>query len=179
MKAEKITVFTWNALFWIIMLFISINAVAKSFLQERQGRQLYYYFLASPQAIIVSKMFYNFLLMVIFSGICFFFYSVILGNPVQDNLYFLWAVLLGAMGFSSSLTLISAITSKASANASLMAVLSFPVIIPMLLMLLKLSKNAIDGLDRSVSQDEIVILVSVNLMLAAISYILFPYLWRS
>lgn len=178
-KAEKITVFTWNALFWIIMLFISINAVAKSFLQERQGRQLYYYFIASPQIIITAKMVYNFLLMTIFSAICFLFYSIILGNPVQDKLYFCLAILLGAMGFSSSLTLISAITSKASANASLMAILSFPIVIPMLLMLLKLSKNAIDGLDRSVSLDEIVILVSVNLMLAAISYILFPYLWRS
>jgi len=32
----------WNGLFWVIQLFISINAVAKSFLQEGRGRMLYF-----------------------------------------------------------------------------------------------------------------------------------------
>ncbi|WP_206685196.1 hypothetical protein, partial [Escherichia coli] len=31
----------WNSLFWILQLFICINAVAKSFLQEHRGRMLY------------------------------------------------------------------------------------------------------------------------------------------
>ncbi|HEY1008411.1 MAG TPA: ABC transporter permease, partial [Sphingobacteriaceae bacterium] len=44
---------TWNALFWIIMLFASVNAISKSFVQENRGRQLYYYTLASAQAIIL------------------------------------------------------------------------------------------------------------------------------
>ena len=33
----------WNGLFWVIQLFICINAVAKSFLQESRGRMLYFY----------------------------------------------------------------------------------------------------------------------------------------
>src|ERR1700744_2594347 len=41
----------WNILFWIIMLFASVNAVAKSFMQESRARLLYYYTIASPQAI--------------------------------------------------------------------------------------------------------------------------------
>src|SRR5690606_19352162 len=52
---------TWNALFWIIMLFASINAVSKSFLQESKGRQLYIYTIASPHALIISKTIYNIL----------------------------------------------------------------------------------------------------------------------
>src|SRR5579862_6118483 len=31
----------WNVLFWIIILFASVNAIAKSFLQESRGRMLY------------------------------------------------------------------------------------------------------------------------------------------
>ncbi|MGB1243273.1 MAG: heme exporter protein CcmB, partial [Chitinophagales bacterium] len=53
----------WMTLFWIIMLFASVNAVAKSFLQESPDRQLYYYTLVSPEAIILSKMVYNVLLL--------------------------------------------------------------------------------------------------------------------
>ena len=33
----------WNGLFWVIQLFICVNAVAKSFLQESRGRMLYFY----------------------------------------------------------------------------------------------------------------------------------------
>lgn len=178
-KSNQLSPITWNALFWIILLFVSVNAIAKSFIQESRNRQLYYYTIASPQAILLAKMIYNILLMLIFSVVTFLFYSIVLGNPVLDMLFFFLALVLGAVGFSGTFTLISGIASKANSGASLMAILSFPVILPILLMLIRLSKNAMDGLARSVSMDEIYILVSVNIMLAAISYVLFPYLWRS
>src|SRR6201990_1292098 len=57
----------WNVLFWIIMLFASVNAIAKSFMQESKSRLLYYYSIASPRAIILSKTFYNVLLMSLLS----------------------------------------------------------------------------------------------------------------
>jgi heme exporter protein B len=74
--------------------------------------------------------------------------------------------------------MISAIASKANNNATLMAILSFPVIIPLLILIIKLSKNAMDGLDRSVSYDEIGVLCAINGIVIVISLILFPYLWR-
>ena len=178
-RSDELSPITWNAVFWIIMLFVSINAMAKSFADEQRGRHYYYYSLASPQAIMLSKMLYNSLLMIVFSATALLFYSMVLGNPVEDMAFFFLAIFLGAVGFSSALTLISGIAYKAAAGASLMAILSFPVILPMLLMIIKLSRNAIDGLARSASYDEIVTLMSVNVMLAAISYVLFPYLWRS
>jgi heme exporter protein B len=51
--------------------------------------------------------------------------------------------------------------------------------IPLLLVVMKISKNAIDGLDPTVSYDEVVILLAINGIVASLSYILFPYLWRS
>src|SRR2546425_12374837 len=54
---------TWNALFWIIMLFAAVNAIAKSFLTESRGRQLYFYSIASAQSVILSKVIYNMALM--------------------------------------------------------------------------------------------------------------------
>jgi heme exporter protein B len=59
-----------------------------------------------------------------------------------------------------------------------MAVLSFPVIIPLLVVLLKFSKNALDGLDRSVSLNEIWVLLAINGIVVSVSLLLFPYLWR-
>ncbi|WP_017257417.1 heme exporter protein CcmB [Pedobacter arcticus] len=168
----------WNALFWIIMLFAAINAITKSFVQESKGRLLYYYQIASPQAIIIAKIIYNMLLMILMSTIALFFYSIVFQNEVGDKLLYFAAVILGAISFSSVFTMISAIASKANNNGTLMAILSFPVIIPVIILIIKLSKNAMDGLDRSVSLDEIGVLTAINLIVITVSLLLFPYLWR-
>ena len=92
---------------------------------------------------------------------------------------YILTLVLGAIGFAASLTLIAGIASKAENSATLMAVLSFPVILPMLLMLLRVSKNAMDGLDRSLSVDEIGTLLAIDAIVLALSWLLFPFLWRS
>ena len=123
---------------------------------------------------------YNTLLLLLLAIICFLFYSLVMGNDVQNGWLFGGNLLLGASGFSVSLTMVSGIAAKASHNSStLMAVLSFPILIPLLLLIMKVSKNAIDGLDPSVSYDEVIILLAINVMVATLAYILFPYLWRS
>ena len=169
---------TWNALFWIIMLFASINTVSKSFLQESKGRQLYIYTIASPLALIISKTIYNVLLMLLVTLIALAFYTAIFNYVPQDMGLYILATVLGSLSFSTIFTMISAIASKAGNGGMLMAILSFPVIIPVIIMLIKLSKNAVDGLDRSVSVDEIVTIIIINVLVTAFSLLLFPYLWR-
>jgi heme exporter protein B len=56
---------TWNALFWITQLFVCINAIAKSFLQESRGRMLYFYTISHPSEFVFAKLLYNVLLMAI------------------------------------------------------------------------------------------------------------------
>lgn len=168
----------WNAVFWIILVFAAINAVAKSFLLESRGRQLYFYTLSSPQAIILAKTLYNMLLMLLIAAVCLVFYVLVFDNPVADMPMYLLAVFLGCLSFASSLTMVSGIASKAGNNFSLMAILSFPVVIPVLILLIKLSKNAMDGLDRSVNTNEIVLLLAINVIVVALALLLFPYLWR-
>lgn len=169
---------TWNALFWIIMLFASINAVSKGFLHESKGQQLYIYTIASPLALIISKTVYNVLLMMLLTLIALFFYVMVFDYVPQDLGLYIIATVLGSLSFSTIFTMISAIASKAGNGGMLMAILSFPVIIPVLIVLIKLTKNAIDGLDRSVSLDEIGLLLIINALVAAVTLLLFPYLWR-
>lgn len=170
---------TWNALYWIIILFSSVNAVAKSFVQEHQGRQLYYYMIAAPESIILSKIIYNTLLTLVLALLGYGVFSLILGNPVQDQTMFVVNLILGAVGLSSCLTMVSGIASKAGNNATLMAILSFPLVIPILLMAISISKNAMDGIDRDLSLDKMLILLAINAIICSTAYILFPYLWRS
>jgi heme exporter protein B len=160
------------------MLFASINAISKSFVQESRGRQLYYYTLASPQAIILSKIIYNTLLMLLLAVIALAVYSLVFKNTIGDPLLYLLSVLIGSLSFATVFTMISGIASRAGNNGTLMAILSFPVIIPLLMLLIKLSKNAMDGLDRSISFNEIGVLAAINVIVITVSLLLFPYLWR-
>lgn len=178
-KSSALNPITWNTLFWIILLFTAVNAIAKSFTQERSGRLLYYYTIASPQAIIISKIIYNCLLMLLLSFSGFVFYAFVMGNPVGDKGLYLVSIFLGSIGFASTLTLVAGIASKAENNAALMAILSFPIVLPMLLMVMKLAKNALDNLDRGSSSDEIMVLLALDAIVITLSVILFPYLWRS
>ncbi|WP_316749988.1 heme exporter protein CcmB [Pedobacter gandavensis] len=174
-STDKVTL---NALFWIIMLFASINAVSKSFLQESRGRQVYIYTIASPLALIISKTIYNSLLMMVLTVIALGFYILVFDFSPEDLGLYLLAALLGSLSFSTIFTMVSAIASKAGNGGMLMAILSFPIIIPVLVVLIKLTKNAMDGLDRSVSLDEIGLLLIINALVMSVSVLLFPYLWR-
>lgn len=168
----------WNALFWIILLFTSISAISKSFTQESKGRQLYYYTLVSAQAVILSKIIYNMLLMLLLSAVAFFAYSTIFKNEIGDTTLYFFTILLGSVSFGTSLTMVAGISAKAGNNGTLMAILSFPILIPIIIVLIKLSKNAMDGLARSVSYDEIGVLLAINLIVITVSLLLFPYIWR-
>lgn len=179
LKTGVVQPVTWNALFWIIILFTAVNSISKSFIQESQGRLLYIYTLARAEHIILAKMIYYSLLMILLSVLGFLLYSLVMGNPIQDFPVFMISAVLGSMGLASALTLLSGIASKAQNSSSLVAILSFPVVIPLLLVLIKCSKNAIDGIDRSLYYDDLGILVGINAIIIALSYMLFPYLWRS
>lgn len=170
---------TWSALFWLAILFSAVNSVAKSFIGEKTGTFIYLYGVASPQAIILSKTIYNSLLCLILAFVGYLLFVLLMQDPVNDHFIFLSGLALTSIGFATSLSLISGIAAKARNSNVLMAVLSFPVVIAVLLMGIKITKNALDGLDPSASVDELLNLAAINSISATLAYLLFPYIWRS
>ncbi|WP_166336355.1 heme exporter protein CcmB [Sphingobacterium chungjuense] len=175
---KSVDTLVWNALFWIILLFASITAISRGFTQETQHRYLYYYSLVNPKALVFSKIVYNSVLMTLISGTAFVVYGTIFKSPIEDLLLYFTAVLLGAISFSSVFTMVSGISAKTGSNSTIMAILSFPVIIPLLIVLIKLSLHAIQGVERAASTSELFVLIAINVITIAISLLLFPYLWR-
>ncbi|WP_018344624.1 heme exporter protein CcmB [Cytophaga aurantiaca] len=170
---------TWNALFWIIVLLASVNAASRSFLLERSSRHYYYYFLASPGAIILSKLIYNIVLLILMAMVGLALFTLMMGNAVQDLTMFIGITIIGASCLAATLTFIAAIAAQTQHSMTLMAVLSFPVVIPVLLILIKVSKSAIDGLERSLAYQDLMVLLAVNVITITVSYLLFPYLWKN
>jgi len=169
----------WNSLFWVIQLFVCVNTVAKSFLQESRGRMLYFYSITSPVEFIIAKLFFNIILMLIMSLVSLLLFFTFLDNPVTESLRFTGIVLLGGTSISLVFTLMSAIAAKAQQNAALIAILGFPVILPQLLLLMRLSKAAFSEVFRDGAVLQLAGLIGlIDLMVIVLAVILFPYLWK-
>ncbi|MCX6314110.1 MAG: heme exporter protein CcmB [Sphingobacteriales bacterium] len=179
LSMDKPDASVWNGLFWVIQLFICVNAVAKSFLQESRGRMLYFYSIASPIEFVIAKILYNIVLMIFMSLISLFLFFMFLENPVSDSLRFMLIVILGGASISIVFTLMSAIAAKANQNAALIAILGFPVILPMLLMLIRLSKSAFGEIFKAGAVLQLAGLIAgLDVLVLAMAIILFPYLWK-
>lgn len=178
-KAGHVDVDTWNTLFWIILLFTAVNSIVKSFIIEPPSRFFYYYQVASPQAVIISKIIYNIALMAIVSALALFVYSIVMGNPVGNFQLFFITILAGAISLSVGLSLISGISSKSNNASTLMVILGFPVVMPILMIMIRLSQIAIAGIETKEITESLLQILGINLILGTLSYMLFPYLWRS
>ncbi len=170
---------TWNALFWVTQLFVCINAVAKSFLQESRGRMLYFFTISHPVEFVMAKILYNMLLMTIMNTVNLLLYLAFMGDPTSNLLQFIGISYLGGLGLSLVFTMLAAIASKAMQQASLMAILGFPIIIPQLLLLVRLSKVAFaETFREGVVSQVVLLLVALDLGIVVLSVILFPFLWK-
>lgn len=168
---------TWIGLFWIIQLFISINAVAKSFLQESRNRMLYYQSIVSPQQFVLAKLLFNSLLMLVMSLLSMLLFSLFLTYPVQKTSAFIGIVFLGGWSLSLVFTFLAAIAAKAQQNAAIMAILGFPIIIPQLLLLMKVSSTVFKA-SSVVPLINIFMLAASNGLVILLAVILFPFLWK-
>ncbi len=169
----------WNALFWITQLFIVVNAVVKSFVGEPTGRFVYYQSIVHPLHYLYAKFFINVLYMAVLGLVSGFVFRLLLGDPVSNAFVFAGIVFLGGTGFALLFTMLSAIASKARQQASLLAILGFPLIIPQLLLVSRLSKFAYGEVFRDGALWQIVGLVlALDLLIMVMASILFPYLWK-
>ena len=168
----------WNGLFWITLLFICINSVARSFLQEGRGRMLYFYTIASPIHFIFSKLIYNSLLMCFMSGLSLLLFTLLLGNPLEHSLLFFGLSCLGGISLSLVFSFLAAIASKAQQPSAIMAILGFPLIIPQLILLMKIANIAFADIVQNGLPELVGLLCGFDIMIIALSYILFPFLWK-
>lgn len=169
----------WNALYWIIQLFVCVNAVAKSFLQESRGRMLYFYSITGAREFIFAKLIYNIILMLLMSLMSLALFFLLLKNPLSKPLVFTAIVCLGSISLSLVFTLLAAIAAKAQQNAALMAILGFPLIVPQLLLIIRLSKVAFGEQFRAGAVLNLTgLVVGLDIMVLVLSVILFPFLWK-
>jgi heme exporter protein B len=117
--------------------------------------------------------------MLLMSVVSLILFTVFLGNPIIDTPRFIGMVCLGGLSLSLVFTLLAAIAAKAQQQAALMAILGFPLIIPQLLLLIKLSKAAFGEIyGAGVVTQITLLLIGLDVLVVALAIILFPFLWK-
>jgi heme exporter protein B len=168
----------WNALFWITQLFVAVNAVAKSFLQESSERFRYYFTLVKPSTFLLAKMIYSIVLMLVMSMVSLLLFNVMLHSPLEQTGLFVAISAVGSLSLSVVFTFLSAIAARANQNASLMAVLGFPLVTPTLMILSNLALKAISPVYQPGWWTLALVLISLDVLVIILGIILFPFLWQ-
>ncbi|TAG14083.1 MAG: cytochrome C biogenesis protein [Sphingobacteriia bacterium] len=168
----------WNGLFWVLQLFVCINAVAKSFLQESRGRMLYFFSITGPIDFVLSKLIFNAILMLLMNGLSLAIFTLLLGNPITKMGTFMLVSFLGGISLSLVFTFLAAIAAKAQQQAAMMAIMGFPLIIPQLLLLMKISSAAFSSVIQAGWWEMVGLLAALDIMIITLAIILFPFLWK-
>jgi len=168
----------WNALFWLTQLFVAVNSVAKSFLQEHPNRFRYYFTLVKPTTFLLAKMIYSVTLMLVMSLVSLLLFSILLGMPLVQVSLFVVISAVGSISLSVVFTFLSAIAARAQQNSALMAILGFPLVTPVLMMLSNLAMKAISPVYQPGWWTLALILLMLDLLVMVLGLILFPFLWQ-
>ena len=169
---------TWNALFWLTQLFVAVNSVAKSFLQEHPTRFRYYFTLVRPATFMLAKMTYSIVLMLIMSLVSLLLYYLMLGWPLEQGGLFVVITMAGSISLSAVFTFLSAIAARAQQNSALMAILGFPLVTPVLMILSRLALKALTPVYMPDWWGLALVLLALDALVVLLGVILFPFLWQ-
>lgn len=168
----------WNSLFWISLVFTTLQAVGKSFLQVHRGRWIYTNQLASPAAILLAKVIYSWALALALGLGNLIVFAVLMDFPVQHSLVYLGILTLTAAGLGTVFTMISAIASKTPQPGFLAPVMSLPVILPLILVGMQGSLKALNPVLVSSAYTDMMLLAALNFLVLVLAGVLFTPLWR-
>lgn len=169
---------TWNSLFWLTVIFSTLQAVSKTFISVSRSRWIYLNQLASPAAIILSRVLYAWIIMFILCLLDLAVFAFFMNSPVEHVGHYLGFILLVSGGLGTVFTMISAIASKTTQPAFLVPVLSLPVILPLLLVGVQGSVKCLNPVLVPSANNDLLLLAALDLLVLVLAGVLFNPLWK-
>jgi heme exporter protein B len=177
---ETISSYLTGGLLWVVVFFTAMSGLARAFVsEEERGTSLTLQLIASPDTIFSGKLCFNLILVFAMNLAILILYTLLFTSFTIKNIpLFLLSFAIGNVGIAVSSTIIAAIIGKAGNKGSLFAVLSFPILLPLILILLELTKFSMDGVKIEESYVELAVLVCYDAIMLTASYMLFDFIWK-
>lgn len=178
--SQKITEYLTGGLLWVVIFFSAMSGLSRAFVsEEERGTTLTLQLIASPSTIFSGKLLFNIALVFLMNIAITILFSMLFDSFVIKNFsLFMLAFFFGNFGIAISSTIIAAIISKASSKGTLYPVLSFPILLPLILTLLELTKFSMDGKSIEKSLVEVAVLICYDVIMGTASYLLFDFIWK-
>ena len=177
---EKISEALTGGLFWVVIFFTAMSGLARAFVsEEERGTSLTLQLTASPSIVFSGKLIFNVVLVFCMNTVIALLYAALFESfIIQNFLLFFLAFVFGNIGLAISSTIIAAIIAKAGAKGTLYPVLSFPILLPLILSSVQLTLFALDGTTIEQAKFELAIVVSYDVVMLTVSYLLFDFIWK-
>jgi heme exporter protein B len=168
-----------SSLFWLVVLFSSMSGLAQVFVKEEESRTVNMLrLIAAADTVLLGKLLFNLTLLLILEVIIVPLFVIWLNVPVANLPLFLLVLLLGSLGLVCATTIIAAIISKAHVRGALFAVLSFPLLLPLLVAAIDGTRLSLDGETLSAGWGDLRLLVSYLVVMFTASILLFDLVWN-
>lgn len=177
---EKVSPFLSGGLFWVVIFFTAMSGLSRSFVsEEERGTTMTLQLISAPSVVLAGKMLYNIVLVLVMNIVTFFIYSALFDSfSLKNPEIFVIVFFLGSTGLAITSTIIASIIAKASSKGTLYPVLSFPILLPLILMVIDLTKLCLDGTTFAESTTELLFLVCYDVLTATASFLLFDFIWN-
>ncbi len=165
--------------FWIIVFFSALSSLAQTFVKEVETKTATFLKLTAPDdAVFFGKWGFNLLLIVLLEAVLTPLFTIMLNIEVARWDVWIGTSILGALGLVSTSTLIGALIAAAGVRGALFSVLSFPVLLPLLIVLIRATEVAFGGgLEQGVG-DSFAVLGAYAVITTTAGWLLFPFVWR-
>jgi len=171
-------------LLWIIILFTASLGLGRTFLSE-QERGTIVFLKLHTQAIMVylGKLLFGFLTILCANSVSSAVFLILVGVEILHPVLFILTIFLGTLGLAGATTLLAAMISKTARGGSLLPVLLFPIMVPLLLTAVEATTLSftdqpaiLDPWDAAT--EPLITMISFSGVVITASILLFDYVWK-
>jgi len=167
------------ALLWVIIYFSAMSGLSRTFVREEEsGTAVALRLAAPPNAVYLGKFGFNMVLLLGLEIVIVPMFIVMMDMHVRSWGLFLAVVLVGSLGMSAAATMLAAIVSKANAKGALFAVLSFPILLPLLVVGIHGTRAALEQGAFRPGAGDVRLLVAYAGIMVTLSLMLFRFVWE-
>lgn len=143
-SSERLSVLP--TLLWVVLLFASAAGLPRAFAREEEMHTATALRLAAnPAALFAGKLLHALTLLLGIELLVVPLYLAMTQLPIAAPGRLVAALVAGGFGLAAGSTLVAAMVSQARGRGTLFAVLAFPVLVPLLLLAVELTRAAVAG----------------------------------
>ena len=163
-------------LLWIILLFSAAAGLPRAFVHEEETQTATALRLAAtPSALFCGKLLYGLTLTLALELLVTPLYVAMTSLTVKSPGLLAGVLAAGGFGLAAGSTLVAAIIAQARAKGTLFSVLAFPVLLPLLLIAVELTRAAVAGDPADVA---LLQLLLYDASVTVAGFMLFPVVWN-